>query len=284
MAHAAAAHHSGSPADTADAPAHAHGHGHHGHVIVPLWLLRSVLAALLFFTLLTVGTAQAEVWIGDVFHVALPHWLNVAVALSIALVKTVLVVTFFMQLRYDNPLNTMVLIFTILTVGFFLGFTSLDLGNRGTLDRQKAKYVIDGGTGMTGVKAKGSVMDGLANTPATEAAVKAAQNKGKYKAHYAGGHGHGHGGGDRGPRQSITHAGFAPVRRDAGSTANISRPVSGLTLPGFAAANEHGEHAVGAGTGDHGAAGAHAKDADHADKKNGGEAKPSETATPGQPH
>src|SRR5690606_24035906 len=115
----------------------AHGHKDHGHVIVNIWTLRTVLGALLFFTLATVAAAWIEEWVSLAFNVVIPQWINVFVALSIAVVKTTLVVLFFMQLKYDNPLNAMVFVFTILTVAFFLGFTAFDAGNRDTLDRFK---------------------------------------------------------------------------------------------------------------------------------------------------
>ena len=107
-----------------------------------------VLLALMFFTLLTVGASIAEQFFATTFNVEIPAWVNVIVALSIAAVKTTLVVMFFMQLRYDSPINTMIFIFTLLTVAFFLGFTMMDLGNRSTIDRFKGVYIVDGGTGL----------------------------------------------------------------------------------------------------------------------------------------
>ena len=69
-----------------------YGHKDHGHVIVSLFTLRFVLVALLICTLLTSGAAWAENSISAAFHVEIPQWINAAVALSIAVVKTVLVV------------------------------------------------------------------------------------------------------------------------------------------------------------------------------------------------
>ena len=80
-----------------------------------------MLAALLFFTLATSGAAWAETTIAAYFHVEIPQWINAAVALSIAVIKTTIVVMFFMQLKYDNPMNTVIFVFTILTVFSFLG-------------------------------------------------------------------------------------------------------------------------------------------------------------------
>src|SRR5262252_11201992 len=72
-----------------------HKHGH-GHVIVGPFTLRAVLAALLVFTVLTVFLAQAEVWAPGYFHIELPWWVNVVGAMSIAVVKALLVMGFFM--------------------------------------------------------------------------------------------------------------------------------------------------------------------------------------------
>src|SRR5258705_514781 len=82
-------------------------HAHHGHFIVPGSTLLLVFIALLMFTFMTVGAAKAEEAFAHGFGIIIPQWVNVLVALSIAVVKTALVVGFFMQLRYDNPLNTM---------------------------------------------------------------------------------------------------------------------------------------------------------------------------------
>lgn len=209
----------------------AHGHKDHGHTIVSVFTLRTVLALLLFFTLLTVGATAVEVWIAETFNVLIPQWVNVFVALSIAAVKTTIVVMFFMQLKYDNPLNTMIFVFTLLTVCFFLGFTALDLGNRGTLDRFKREYIVPGGTGLgTGV-------------PITQSAKANAIANGTYHPEHA--H-HAH----HGPRLPITEAGYVPKTPHAGSSAQKFNPVKGVTLEGLAApagegadaaADEHGE-------------------------------------------
>lgn len=126
-------------------PGAAYAASHHGHTIVPLRILVGVLAALMVFTLLTVFAAKAEEWFAGTFNVVIPQWINVFVALSIATVKSVLVFAYFMQLRYDNPTNTVVLFFTLIVLTFFLGFTMLDLGNRGILYEYKGRHITDGG-------------------------------------------------------------------------------------------------------------------------------------------
>jgi len=132
------------------------GHGHHAsHVIVGPFTLRTILALLLFFTVLTVATAQLETAIMNYFNITLPWWVNVAVAMSIAVVKAVLVMAYFMQLKYDNPINTVLMLFTFGALAIFLFFTGLDLFSRGAIDPQKQTQIIAGGTG-SGVTAKGN--------------------------------------------------------------------------------------------------------------------------------
>ena len=124
------------------------GHGQHAsHVIVGPLTLRLVLAALLFFTVLTVGLAQLEVAIQNYFDIVLPWWVNVAVAMSIATVKALLVMAYFMQLKYDNPINTILMLFTFGALMLFLFFTGLDLLTRGAIDPIKQDAIIAGGTG-----------------------------------------------------------------------------------------------------------------------------------------
>lgn len=126
-------------------------HAHdHGHTIVHWRTLVIVLGILLAFTALTVSSAQAEKWIAVAFDIILPNWMNVAVAMSIATIKGVLVMMFFMQLKYDNPFNTIVMLFCFLAFSLFLGFTALDLSSRAWVDPWKMKQISAGGTGMAG--------------------------------------------------------------------------------------------------------------------------------------
>lgn len=251
-----------------------YGHKDHGHVIVSLFTLRFVLAALLICTLATSGAAWAESLIASTFHVEIPQWINVAVALSIAVLKTTLVVMFFMQLKYDNPMNTVIFVFTVLTVFSFLGFTGLDLGNRGTIDRFKAQYVYPGGDLTMGgnihllreipneskedrARREKNFHPNNPGESIVDRAKRIAREKGTYDPH------HEHPAVDA---QSIADAGYLPPKRLSAdgaplSTANKSRPVKGVTipgLPGYRAASGHGAHA------DHGD---HKDDAhDHAPK------------------
>lgn len=121
------------------------GHSHGDHIIVDWRILVGVLGALLFFTLLTTTMATLEQWVANEWMITIPHWINVVGALTIAVIKASLVCMFFMQLRYDKPLNTMILLFCLLALGLFLGLTALDLGARDRIYGFKHGTIHPGG-------------------------------------------------------------------------------------------------------------------------------------------
>jgi len=116
MAHAS----SHDPLAAGHADAHSAGH----HYVAPLSLLYKVFGALVVLTILTVATGKAD-WI--------PSALHVPIALFIALVKVILVAMFFMGLKHDNRVNTVILALTTIFVLVFLGFTVLEVTQRGDL-------------------------------------------------------------------------------------------------------------------------------------------------------
>ena len=136
---------------------------HHGHVILRPRTLVAVLSALLFFTVLTVACSRAEVWIAHKFDVEIPQLVNVLIALSIAVVKAVLVAMFFMQLKYDNPLHSILMLFCLFAVGLFLFFAMTDLGTRAVVYPYKSGEIQKGGMGInTQVKDEsGKVVGGV---------------------------------------------------------------------------------------------------------------------------
>ena len=98
-----------------------HGHGHadgevHAHVL-SVGLLAKVLGALILLTGLTVWTGTRDL-----------HGLDLAIALVIATTKASLVCLFFMHLKYDKPFHGMIFLFSVMFVGLFLAFVSLDKG------------------------------------------------------------------------------------------------------------------------------------------------------------
>lgn len=133
---------------------HDDGHGdHEGHHVTQWQLLFAILLLLLFLTFFTVATAQAETWlIGLGVHIS--HFWNVVIAMAIALVKAVFVCMFFMHLKHDNPLNTMILLTTLFVFGLFILFTGIDLNERDAINEFKSELLVAGGTG-TGVAPAG---------------------------------------------------------------------------------------------------------------------------------
>lgn len=129
-------------------PHNQHGEEHHGHVVVGWKLQLGILAALLFFTVLTVGFYNAEKWAEAAFNIDLPNWVNVVGAMSIASIKATLVCMYFMQLRYDKALNTFALLFCLFAVGLFMFFSIIDLSSRGVITEYKFGEVKQGGTGV----------------------------------------------------------------------------------------------------------------------------------------
>ena len=104
-------------------PARSTDHDNKHHHIIPVSLLAKVFGALVFLTVLTVVTAE-YVDLGP---------LNVPLALAIAAAKASLVVTFFMALKYDKRVNTLVFSVGAIFVVVFLSFTLLDTTYRGDL-------------------------------------------------------------------------------------------------------------------------------------------------------
>lgn len=96
-----------------------HDHGHHGHHIVPFKVYYATLAALIVFTVITVGASYID------FGRA-----NFAVALGIATIKASLVMLFFMGLKYDNNLNRAVILSSFFALFLLILFSSTDLFTR----------------------------------------------------------------------------------------------------------------------------------------------------------
>lgn len=89
---------------------------HLGHVL-PLSLLLKVFIALVGLTVLTVITGQMELF-----------GMDLAIAMVIATVKASLVCLIFMHLKWDKPFHGMIFLFSVMIVGLFLAFLTLDTG------------------------------------------------------------------------------------------------------------------------------------------------------------
>ncbi|GJM19089.1 MAG: hypothetical protein DHS20C14_13020 [Phycisphaeraceae bacterium] len=147
--------------DPMDPHGSTHAGGHHGHVIVHWRTQLIILFALLALTALTVFVAQAESLIIAEMGITIPHWVNILGAMIIAVVKATLVCMFFMQLKYDKPLNALVLFFCLFCVFLFLFFATLDLTSRGLIRPERAQYLVAGGTGEG---LNGTVQDGTVSS------------------------------------------------------------------------------------------------------------------------
>lgn len=157
-------------------------HDHDGHHVTPWQLLFGILLVLLFLTFLTVVSAQAETWlIGLGVHIS--HFWNVVIAMSIALVKATLVCMYFMHLKHDNPLNTMILLTTLFVFGLFLLFTGIDIYERDAINKFKGSYIQDGGTGTSVTLTGGSFGDSITNAVKQKNIDKYAAEKAEEKGH-----------------------------------------------------------------------------------------------------
>lgn len=124
-----------------------HGHDGEDHHITSKFLLRTVLGILVFFTILTVASSRAEIWVAEVFEIEIPTLVNVFIAMSIATIKAIFVVAIFMHLKWDTRLNLLVFLFTLMGVGLFIGLTALDLGHRNEIYDWKGGQIQPGGIG-----------------------------------------------------------------------------------------------------------------------------------------
>jgi cytochrome c oxidase subunit 4 len=85
------------------------------HHISPLWQLLLIFLTLVALTFTTVSVTHYDL-----------GRLNIWIALGIALVKALLVTTFFMHLKHDRPFNIFLFYTCFSLVVLFLGFAMLD--------------------------------------------------------------------------------------------------------------------------------------------------------------
>ena len=98
--------------------------------VLPLRLYLGVGAALLFLTVVTVIVSQ----------IPLGGW-NLVVALAIASIKALLVVSFFMHLYYDHKLYFIIFSIGVLTLSVFIVLTMFDTLERGAVYDIKARPI-----------------------------------------------------------------------------------------------------------------------------------------------
>jgi cytochrome c oxidase subunit 4 len=99
----------------------------HAHHIIPPRIYFLVFAALMGLLVATVAGA----------YIKLPeslHWLHLTIALGIAAAKAVLIVMFFMHVRYSNRLTWVFASAAFVWLAILLVFSLSDYASRGWLD------------------------------------------------------------------------------------------------------------------------------------------------------
>ena len=91
----------------------------HKHHIIPIQTYFKVFGALMLLTILTVLAAKID--LGS---------FNIFLAMLIAIIKSTLVLLFFMHLYYDNKTNLLFFLGSLLFLTIFITFTYFDIGYR----------------------------------------------------------------------------------------------------------------------------------------------------------
>lgn len=138
---------------------HAHGDDHdngevHAHVSSPLFMI-AIFAALIFLTVITVAVSYVDLGAA-----------NTLVAMIIATAKASLVATFFMHLKGDKAIHTIILLGAVLFLGIFLGLSNDDLTTRTRVDVDNGARVLE----RTGAAAPGGMPASAAPTTPAPAA------------------------------------------------------------------------------------------------------------------
>ncbi len=108
------------------------GDDHHGEHVTPLSVYLGVFGALIVLTVVTVGVSE----------LGIPQPYSLILAMIVATFKASLVVTFFMHLLWDERLNTVVFVGTVIFVAIFFSLTMTDLLSRDFLDDGTGNYVM----------------------------------------------------------------------------------------------------------------------------------------------
>ena len=105
------------------ADSHGHGHGHGDEHVVPIGTYVAVFAALMVLTVVTVAASRID--LGP---------LNTPVALAIAILKAVLVVLFFMHVRWSPRLIGLVFAASLFWLFHMIAGTAADYLTRSEVD------------------------------------------------------------------------------------------------------------------------------------------------------
>jgi caa(3)-type oxidase subunit IV len=95
----------------------------HEHHVLPLSLYYKIFGALMVLTVVTVGVSYMGLDSASLY-----------VAMFVAIIKAGLVIGYFMHLKYDDKLYSLVGVITLFFVLCFFGFTFADVATRDTLN------------------------------------------------------------------------------------------------------------------------------------------------------
>ncbi len=104
----------------------------HTHPTIPKWIYFAVLAVLIVGTIVTVLTARMDLGV----------W-NTPVALAIASFKAVLIILYFMHIRFSSWLARTIVIGSFFFLIVMFGLTFADYGTRVKVNETPALYSAD---------------------------------------------------------------------------------------------------------------------------------------------
>ena len=142
---------------------HASDHSHddgevHAHVNSPLFMI-AIFAALIVLTVLTVAVSYVDLGAANTF-----------VAILVATIKASLVATFFMHLKGDKALHSIIFIGAFVFLAIFIGLSNDDLSTRAQVDVDNGARRLE----RSGVVAPGGLQ--IPAAPAAPAAPAGAEH------------------------------------------------------------------------------------------------------------
>jgi len=103
---------------------------HHEH-ISPLSMYFGIFGALLVLTVITVGVSFAGLGTASIY-----------VAMFVAVIKASLVAGYFMHLKWDEKLNVLIFVASLLFMTIFFVLVSADIGYRGQINPETGTFVL----------------------------------------------------------------------------------------------------------------------------------------------
>jgi cytochrome c oxidase subunit 4 len=100
------------------------------HFIVPKKYYVLTLIALIVLTVITVLVAQFDF-----------GRLNIVIAMGVALIKVLFVLSYFMGLKWDDPFNRVIVFGSVSFVALFIAVVLLDAATRSDIYKNEAEYI-----------------------------------------------------------------------------------------------------------------------------------------------